>query len=257
MPQARLEGRLEGRVAIVTGAAQGIGATYATALAAQGASILVADVQDGAGVAEAITAAGGQARYCRTDISDPQSVTDMVQAAREAFQRIDILVNNAAIYAALELKPFTEITPDEWDRVMAVNVRGTMLCCQAVVPVMREQHYGRIVNISSGTPYKGTPFLLHYVTSKGAILAMTRAISREVGDDGIRVNTLSPGLVLSEGVMANPQLRELATPVLASRAVKRDQVSEDLIEPLLFLVSEGADFVTGQSLVVDGGSVNS
>lgn len=250
-------GRVEGRVAIVTGAAQGIGAAYAKALAAEGGAVCVADVLPGADTVAAIEAAGGRAIYHRADVSDPESVQAMVDATLEAFGRVDILVNNAAIYASLSLKPLTEIDPAEWDKVMAVNVKGAFLCARAVIPVMRRQKWGRIINIASGTPYKGTPFMLHYVTSKGAIVAMTRAISREVGDDGIRVNTLSPGLVLSEGVIANEALRDRLTgPVLASRAVKRDQTPDDLIEPLLFLVSSGSDFITGQSLVVDGGSVN-
>jgi NAD(P)-dependent dehydrogenase (short-subunit alcohol dehydrogenase family) len=249
--------RLQGRAAIVTGAAQGIGAAYAKALAAEGARLCVADIIDGEQTVDTIVAAGGQAYFQRTDVSDRESVLAMAQSAVDTFRRVDILVNNAALYAALDLKPFTEIDVDEWDKVMAVNVRGAFLCAQAVLPAMREQQYGRIINIASGTPYKGTPYMLHYVTSKGAILAMTRAISREVGQDGIRVNTLSPGLVLSEGVIANEAMREALTgPVLASRAIKREQTPDDLIEPLLFLVSEGSDFITGQSLVVDGGSVN-
>jgi NAD(P)-dependent dehydrogenase (short-subunit alcohol dehydrogenase family) len=250
-------GRLQGRVAIVTGAAQGIGAAYARAMAAEGARICVADVIDGSGTVNSIAAAGGQAFFHESDVSDPQSVEAMVRATVDEYRRIDILVNNAAIYASLSLKPLTEIDPAEWDKVMSVNVRGAFLCARAVIPQMRAQQYGRIVNIASGTPYKGTPFMLHYVTSKGAIVAMTRAISREVGDDGIRVNTLSPGLVLSEGVIANEEMRDKLTgPVMASRALKRDQTPEDLIEPLLFLVTQGSDFITGQSLVVDGGSVN-
>ena len=180
----------------------------------------------------------------------------MAQAVNEHFGRIDILVNNAAVYASLQLKPFTEIDVDEWDKVMAVNVRGPFLCARAVLPFMRSNRYGRIVNISSGTPFKGTPNLLHYVTSKGAILALTRAMAREVGGDGISVNTLAPGLVLSEGVIQNADMREKLTgPVLASRAIKRDQMPEDLVKPLLFLVSDDSAFMTGETIVVDGGSV--
>lgn len=249
--------RLEGRTAIVTGAAQGIGATYAFELAREGARVCVADVLDGSKTVDMITSIGGQAFFQETDVSDEKSVAELVTAATDTFRRVDILVNNAAVYASLSLKSMTEIDVSEWDNVMAVNVRGAFLCARGVIPVMKSQSYGRIVNIASGTPYKGTPFMLHYVTSKGAIIAMTRAISREVGDDGIRVNTLSPGLVLSEGVIKNEELREKLTgPVLASRAVKRDQTPGDLIEPLLFLVSQRSDFITGQSIVVDGGSVN-
>lgn len=248
--------QLDGKTAIITGAAQGIGAAYAKALAAQGANILLADIIDGTAVAEEIKAQGGKAIFQKVDVSDEASTRAMAQAACDAFGRIDILVNNAAIYASLALRPFEEIDPAEWDRVMAVNVKGPFLCARAVIPHMRKQNYGRIINISSGTPFKGTPHMLHYVTSKGAILALTRALAREVGESGICVNTLAPGLVLSEGVMHNSELRDKLTgPVIASRAIKRDQTPEDLIKPLLFLASDDSAFMTGETIVVDGGSV--
>lgn len=199
-------GRVDGRVAIVTGAAQGIGAVYARALAAEGAKVVVADVLDGQGVARAIHLDGGDAVFVQTDVSDEASVQSLVAAATGRYGRIDILVANAAIYASLKLRPFLEISSAEWDRVMAVNVRGTFLCARAVVPEMRRNGWGRIVNISSATVFKGTPNLLHYVSSKGAIVALTRALAREVGPDGICVNTLAPGLVMSEGVARNEEL---------------------------------------------------
>ena len=248
--------KLKDRVAIVTGGAQGIGAAYARALAAEGARVAIADILDGTGLAREIEADGGCAMSVKVNVADEASTLAMAQAVNEHFGRIDILVNNAAVYASLQLKPFTEIDVDEWDKVMAVNVRGPFLCARAVLPFMRSNRYGRIVNISSGTPFKGTPNLLHYVTSKGAILALTRAMAREVGGDGISVNTLAPGLVLSEGVMQNADMREKLTgPVLASRAIKRDQMPEDLVKPLLFLVSDDSAFMTGETIVVDGGSV--
>ena len=248
--------KLKNRVAIVTGGAQGIGAAYARALAAEGALVAIADVLDCTAVAKEIEAAGGKAMAITVNVADEASTRAMAQAVAEHFGRIDILVNNAAIYASLQMKPFEQIDVAEWDKVMAVNVRGPFLCARAVVPFMRENNYGRIVNISSGTPFKGTPNLLHYVTSKGAILAMTRAVAREVGGDGILVNTLAPGLVLSEGVIQNAEMRDKLTgPVLASRAIKRDQMPEDLIKPLLFLVSDDCAFMTGETVVVDGGSV--
>lgn len=248
--------RMTGRVAIITGAAQGIGAAYAHALASEGASIVVADIIDGSSVASSINASGGSAIFVHVNVSDESSARAMAEAAFDAFGRIDILVNNAAIYASLTLQPFSEIDPAEWDKVMAVNVKGPFLCARAVVPYMRQNNYGRIINISSGTPFKGTPHLLHYVTSKGAILALTRALAREVGEYGICVNTLAPGLVLSEGVIQNTDLRDKLTgPVIASRAIKRDQMPEDLIKPLLFLASDDCAFMTGETVVVDGGSV--
>ena len=248
--------KLKDRVAIITGGAQGIGAAYARAMAAEGACVAIADILDGTSLARDIEADGGRAMAVQVNVADETSVLAMVEAVNEHFGRIDILVNNAAVYASLQLKPFSDIDVAEWDKVMAVNVRGPFLCAKAVVPFMRKNGYGRIVNISSGTPFKGTPNLLHYVTSKGAILALTRALAREVGGDGICVNTLAPGLVLSEGVIQNTDMREKLTgPVIASRAIKRDQNPEDLIEPLLFLASDACAFMTGETLVVDGGSV--
>lgn len=248
--------RLEGKVAIITGAAQGIGAVYAHALAEEGAKVIIGDILDGDDTVQSIVSKGGAAAFIKTDVSDEDSVAALVAATVDQFGGVDILVNNAAIWASLRAKPFEDITPDEWDRLMAVNVKGPFLCARAVVPHMRRKSYGRIVNIASGTAYKGTPNFLHYVTSKGAVLAMTRAIAREVGKDGITVNTLAPGLVLSEQVVASPDLLEgLSAPVLASRAIKRDQMPEDLIGPLLFLVSDDAAFMTGEVTVIDGGSV--
>lgn len=248
--------RVKDRIAIVTGAAQGIGAIYAKALAAEGAAVVVSDILDGTSVVEAIEAAGGRALFIKADVSDEGSVNALVDRTVATFGKIDILVSNAAVYASLKMKPFTDIEVSEWDKVMAVNVRGAFLCARAVAPVMKSNGYGRIVNIASGTVFKGTPNFLHYVTSKGAIVAMSRALARELGGYGICVNTLAPGLVLSEQVLANKEMRDaLTAPVLASRAIKRDQHADDLIGPLLFLTSGDCAFMTGQAVVVDGGSV--
>ncbi|ABV95443.1 MAG: 3-oxoacyl-ACP reductase family protein [Silicimonas sp.] len=248
--------RLDGKVAIITGAAQGIGAVYAQALADEGAKVMIADILDGNPTASRISAQGGTADFMQTDVSDESSVAAMVDATVAKWGGVDILINNAAIWASLRAKPFEDISPEEWDKLMAVNVKGPFLCARAVVPHMRAGKYGRIVNIASGTAYKGTPNFLHYVTSKGAVIAMTRALAREVGEDGITVNTLAPGLVLSEQVVASPELLEkLSAPVMASRAIKRDQLPQDLVGPLLFLVSDDAAFMTGEVTVIDGGSV--
>ena len=248
--------RLDGKVAIITGAAQGIGAVYAQALAYEGAKVMIADILDGKPTASRISAQGGTADFMQTDVSDESSVAAMVDATVAKWGGVDILINNAAIWASLRAKPFQDISPEEWDKLMAVNVKGPFLCARAVVPHMRAGKYGRIVNIASGTAYKGTPNFLHYVTSKGAVIAMTRALAREVGEDGITVNTLAPGLVLSEQVVASPELLEkLSAPVMASRAIKRDQLPQDLVGPLLFLVSDDAAFMTGEVTVIDGGSV--
>lgn len=248
--------RLQDRVAIVTGAAQGIGARYAHALAAEGAAVLCADVADAAPVAAAIVSAGGRALAVHADVTSAESVRAMAGSAMEAFGRIDVLVNNAGLFANLALKPFEEISSAEWDRVMAVNVRGPFECAKAVVPFMRGQQYGKIINIASGTVFKGAPMLLHYVSSKGAVVAMTRSMARELGDHGIRVNTLAPGLTASENTLANPAWQgAVSANNIASRAIKREVQPEDLCGTLVYLASEASDFVTGQVLVVDGGSV--
>ena len=248
--------RMKDKVAVVTGSAQGIGATYVRALAAEGARVVISDILDGTPLAEELTAAGREAAFIRADVSDEASVAALMAGAVERFGRIDVLVSNAAIYASLPMQRFEDIPVAEWDKVMSVNVKGAFLCARAVAPIMRAQGYGRIVQIGSATVFKGTPGFLHYVASKGAILAMTRVLAREFGPDGITVNTIAPGFVLSEGVVANADLVEQLTgPVMASRAIKRGQQSDDLIGTLLFLASDDGAFMTGQCLVVDGGSV--
>uniref|UniRef100_UPI002DD664FC SDR family NAD(P)-dependent oxidoreductase n=1 Tax=Pseudorhodoferax sp. TaxID=1993553 RepID=UPI002DD664FC len=184
------------------------------------------------------------------------SVVQMAAASVEAFGRIDVLVNNAGLFANLAMRPFEQIEAAEWDRVMAVNVRGPFECAKAVLPQMRAQGYGKIVNIASATVFKGSPMLLHYVTSKGAVVAMTRSLARELGDAGIRVNTLAPGLTASENTLANPAWQgAVGADNIASRAIKREVTPEDLCGTLVYLASAESDFVTGQVIVVDGGSV--
>jgi NAD(P)-dependent dehydrogenase (short-subunit alcohol dehydrogenase family) len=249
-------GSLAGRVAIITGAAQGIGAQYAHALAAAGASVTVADVQDTQPVAQAIVAAGGQALAVKADVTDPVSVRGMVAATIEHFGKVDILINNAALFGNVVFKPFEELESAEWERMMTVNVRGVFECCKAVSPAMRKNGYGKIVNIASAIVFKGAPMMLHYVASKGAIIAMTRSLARELGNDGIRVNSLAPGLVMSENVLANPAWKgAVVDNNVASRALKRDATPEDMTGTVIYLCSEASDFVTGQVLVVDGGSI--
>lgn len=246
---------LKDRIAIVTGGAQGIGRVYAQALASEGAAVGIADVRDAAPVVKEIESAGGQALSVTADISTVEGAETIAVATEERFGGIHILVNNAAIFGALEPKPFEQITAGEWDQVMGANVRGSFLCTKAVVPTMRRQRYGRIINIASGTVFKGTPLFLHYVTSKGAIVAMTRSLARELGEHGIAVNTLAPGFTMSDAVLANVKQREYFTaPVVASRCFKRDQHPEDLVGALLFLASDASTFMTGQVVVVDGGS---
>jgi len=248
--------RLKGKVAIVTGAAQGIGAEYARALAAEGAAVALADVADPQTVGEQIKAAGGQAIARVTDVSDAGSVTELVRLCASEFGRVEILVNNAGIFGSLALQPFEQIDSREFDAVMRVNVRGVFECSRAVAPLMREQNYGKIVNIASGTVFKGTPMLLHYVASKGAVVAITRCLARELGGDGVRVNCLAPGLTMSESVLNNPAWTEsIIANNMASRAIKREAMPEDMIGTVVFLCSPESDFITGQTIVVDGGSV--
>ena len=252
----KLGERLKGRVAIVTGAAQGIGASYAHALAAEGAAVTVADVADAGPVAQSIIDKGGKALAVRADVTDAASVRAMVAETVKHFGGLDILVNNAALFGKVALKPFEELDSAEWDRMMAVNVRGTFECVKAAAPEMRKRKYGKIVNITSGTVFKGPPLMLHYVTSKGAVLAMTRSLARELGDDGIRVNCIAPGLVMSENVLANPAWQgAISQNNVASRAIKREATPEDMCGTLIYLCSGESDFVTGQAIVVDGGSV--
>ncbi|HUF01891.1 MAG TPA: glucose 1-dehydrogenase [Gaiellaceae bacterium] len=243
-------GALDGKVAIVTGAAQGIGRAIADGLAAEGARIVVADLAR----AEEAAAAYADGVGLTVDVSREDEVARMAQETVERCGSIDILVNNAGLYASLEMRPFTEIPLEEWNRVMEVNVASMFLACRAVVPAMRKRGGGRIVNISSGTPFRGVPFLLHYVTSKGAIVALTRALAKELGKDGIHVNCVAPGFTMSDGVKAQPEVIEKLRDVsIAARTIQRDQVPEDVAGAVVFLCTPAADFVTGQTMVIDGG----
>jgi len=251
--------RLQGKTAIVTGGAKGIGRHYSEALAAQGARVMIADIADGKDVAaEIVNAHGADSAVSATfDVSDEDSVKALVAETMKRFGRIDILVNNAAVYSTLHPRNFDEWDMATWDKVMAVNVRGPWLMVRHVAPHMKAQGAGKIINIASGAAYKGVPRMLPYVTSKGAMIAFTRSLSRELGQFGIGVNSLSPGYILSDtGLVNSKHVEEERIPVRNSRAFKRDGFPEDLLGALVFLCSSDSDFVTGQSLVVDGGSVN-
>jgi NAD(P)-dependent dehydrogenase (short-subunit alcohol dehydrogenase family) len=241
---------LAGKVAVVTGAAQGIGRAIADGLAVEGARIVVADLESAEEAARSFPAGVGIA----ADVSNEDDVARLVEEAVERCGSIDILVNNAGLYASLEMRPFEQIPLDEWRRVMDVNVASMFLVCRAVVPVMRGQGGGKIVNISSGTPFRGVPFLLHYVTSKGAIVALTRALAKELGKDNVLVNCVAPGFTMSAGVQAHPEVIEKLRDVsVAARTIQRDQVPEDVVGAVVYLCGPGSDFVTGQTIVIDGG----
>jgi NAD(P)-dependent dehydrogenase (short-subunit alcohol dehydrogenase family) len=241
---------LRDRVAIVTGGAQGIGRHIAEKLHSEGATVVIADTQASDGVAQEL---GGLAVAC--DVSKPEACEAMAQAAMDAYGRIDILINNAGIYTSLVPTPFEGLDVEEWKRVFDVNVMGMWLATRAVAPHMRAAKHGRVVNMASGTPFKGVPFLLHYVSSKGAVVAMTKALAKELGADNILVNAVAPGFTMSDGVLANDvQVQQLQEVSVNARVLARDQYPEDIVGAVAFFAGDGASFITGQSLVVDGGA---
>lgn len=245
---------LTGKRAVVTGGGRGIGRAIAEGLAAAGAHVAIADIRE----VEPATIEGVEAAFV-VDVSNPDDVGRMASDLRSRWDDVDILVNNAALFADLPMRqPFTEIPLEEWARVIDVNVTGVFLCSRAIVPLMRRRGGGTILNISSGTVFRGTPYFLHYVTSKGAVVAFTRALAREVGADGITVNCIAPGFTVSEGVAAHPDSDSVEATREATRhgrAIPRDELPADIVGSAVFLCSPAAAFVTGQTLVVDGGLV--
>ena len=241
---------LDGRVAIVTGAAQGLGRAFAARLSADGARVVVAD-RNGPKAAVVAEEVGGHA--VQVDVADQASVAAMADQVAGWFGRVDILVNNASLFSTLRMRPFDEIPVDEWDEVMAVNVRGTFLCTRAVVPAMRAAGYGKVVNISSATVWIGRPDYLHYVTSKAAVIGMTRALATELGPYNITVNAVTPGATQTEIPRAT-LTPEQAERIVAGQAIKRREVPADLVGVVSFLSSSDSDFMTGQTLNIDGGA---
>ena len=247
--------QLKGKVAIVTGAATGLGKAIAERYAAEGASVVAVDVNDAEAVVAAIQGAGGAAISLKVDVASTEDVERMAAETLARFGQIDILVNNAAVSASLKQQAFETIDLQEWRRVMEVNVLGVFLCIRAVAPNMRERRAGSIINIGSGTAVKGLPRLTHYVASKAAVHTMTRSLARELGSDNITVNAIAPGYVLTEGNLGNAEFleaqREMA---IRTRSIPRDEYAEDLTGAAVFLAGDDSRFITGQILSVDGGS---
>ena len=248
--------RLAGKTVVITGAGRGIGAVMAKRMAQEGASVVVTDVLDTKGTVEAITESGGSAIGISVDVTSDDNLAAMVEATEKAFGSLDILVNNASIFAALQPKPFMQIDNDEFDKVMTVNARGVHQATRAVIPAMLRAGGGKIVNIASGTFYYGAPGLSHYTASKGAVIALTRCHGRELGDKNIQVNAIAPGLTESEALQGNTGFDPARAPTIQSRSIKREMLPEDLLGTLMYLITPDSNFVTGQTLNVDGGKVN-
>jgi len=247
---------LDGQVALVTGSSQGIGAALALALAAEGARLVVSDIQDCSDTARQIEDQGGEAIAIIADVTDNRSLIELVAAAETAFGPVGVLVNNAGIFGTLELKPLTQITEDEWDMVFRVNARGVFQATKAVIPSMRRGGGGSIINISSGTVLRGAPMFLHYVGSKGAVFAMTRSMATELAADNIRVNSIVAGFTASKSVINHPTMMEKIRPhTLNARMIKRDMTPDDLCGTAVFLASNASAFITGQAINVDGGAI--
>ena len=244
---------LDQRTVIVTGAATGIGQAFAVQAAQQGANVVVADMNAADETVALIESAGGQAIAVRVDVSDQTSVDAMAAAARQRFGRIDGLINNAAYFREVKLTPFEEIDPAIWERIFRVNVQGVWNCCKAVMPAMREQGGGAIVNIASVVAVAGQPGYLHYVASKGAVLAMTKGLAKECGASQVRVNVIAPGFVITDATRNRPL--EWQQSFLKARAISREQRPDDLVGTAMYLLSDLSSFVSGQTIVVDGGHI--
>ncbi len=247
--------KLDRKIALVTGAANGIGRAIATALAREGARILVADLSRAEEAAAELTAAGFEAKGIRVDITSEEDVGRAMSLAQTHFGGLDIVVNNAAIFSTLVPKALEDITVAEWRQVMDVNTLGTFVVTKAALPLLKKSAAARVVNLCSGVAFKGNPLYLHYVASKGAILSMTRAMAKELGAHNILVNAIAPGFTLSENVEGNPALMEMVRgPSIAGRSLARDMYPADVVGAAVFFCGPDSAFITGQTLVIDGGS---
>jgi 3-oxoacyl-[acyl-carrier protein] reductase len=249
---------LNGRVAVITGAGQGIGRAFAKAFAEAGAIPVIAERNEGraAAVAEEILKANGKVLAVTTDVADEASVEEMREVVEDEFGRIDILVNNAAIFSTLEMRPFEQIPLQEWEQVMRVNVTGAFLCARAVLPAMRRRKWGRIINMASGAVALGRPNYLHYIASKAALIGMSASMARELGPDGITVNAILPGATFTE-IERKTVTAEQKQRIIAMQCIPRAETPEDLIGTALFLASDASAFITGQTINLDGGATHS
>lgn len=248
--------QLDSKVVVITGAARGLGRAYATAMAAEGASVFVSDINDCAETVNEIRAAGGTAESAVTDVADMQSCQAMADAAMDAYGKIDVLVNNAALYATLKGARFEDLDEAQWDAVMNVNIKGVWQCSKAIVHPMRASGGGSIINISSLAAVYGLPYGLDYVASKAAVIGMTRTMARELGKDNIRVNAVAPSAVMTEGTeeFFGEKFEKAKSVIASGQVITRNLETEDLTGTLIYLASDASSFVTGQTHMVDGGS---
>jgi len=245
------------KVVVITGAGQGLGRAFAKTFAADGARVVIAErnMEKARAVEAEIAAGNGRAVAIETDVADEGSVAALGAAVEKEFGRADVLINNAAIFSTLEMRPFEQIPLGEWEQVLRVNVTGPFLCARALLPLMRKNKWGRIINMASGAVTLGRPHYLHYIASKSALVGMTHSMARELGGEGITVNAILPGATFTEipRKTVTPEQKER---IVAMQCIPRPQGPDDLLGVVLFLASEASAFMTGQSITVDGGATH-